>query len=66
MRRNPDREQAIRVELSTGADGTLYARSTGRQESHLISSLVAADALAVIPRGEGELAAGTVVALVAV
>jgi molybdopterin molybdotransferase len=65
-RRNPDRDQAIRVELATRTDGTLVARSTGRQDSHMISSLVAADALAVIPRGEGELAAGTAVDLIEV
>jgi molybdopterin molybdotransferase len=35
----------------------------GPQGSHLVTSLVGADALAFIPPGEGELPAGTVVGL---
>ena len=64
-KRNPDRDQAIRVALAPTEDGALAARVTGEQGSHLITSLVAADALALIPRGEGELPAGAVVELVA-
>ncbi len=62
VRRNPSRERAICVRLELRATGTV-ATPTGPQESHLITSLLDADALAIIPRGEGELAAGTAVAL---
>jgi molybdopterin molybdotransferase len=36
---------------------------TGPQGSHVLSSLLGADGLAIIPRGEGDLPAGTEVAL---
>jgi molybdopterin molybdotransferase len=60
--RNPRREQALRVRLEHRA-GTTVAMPNGPQGSHVITSLVGADALAVIPAGEGVLAAGTPVAL---
>lgn len=53
VRRAPDRVQAIRVRLGTDAEGTLHATPTGAQNSHLISSLQTADALAFVePGGE--------------
>jgi molybdopterin molybdotransferase len=61
--RNPVREQAVRVTLRAAPDGTLIARPTGAQGSHILSSLLAADALARIPAGEGALEPGAVVAL---
>jgi molybdopterin molybdotransferase len=61
--RNPSRDQMIRVRLTIGDDGVLQATSTGAQDSHMFSSLLAADALAVVPRGEGKLAPGTTVRL---
>jgi molybdopterin molybdotransferase len=60
--RNPRREQALRVRLEH-RDGTTIAVPNGPQGSHVITSLVGADALALIPPGEGALAAGTSVAL---
>lgn len=60
--RNPTREQALRVRLERTAAETL-ARPFDRQDSHIVSSLVGAEALAMIPTGEGELAAGARVAL---
>ncbi len=60
--RNPRREQALRVRLER-ADGTVRVTPNGPQGSHLISSLVGADALAFIPAGVGELPAGSYVAL---
>ena len=63
IRRNPIREQAVRVSLRAAPDGTLVARPTGAQGSHILSSLLAADALAMVPAGEGSLEAGAVVAL---
>jgi molybdopterin molybdotransferase len=62
VKRNPSREQAIRVRLQSRADATL-ATPNGPQGSHILSSLVGADALALIPRGDGELPAGTRVEL---
>ena len=56
------REQALRVALEFGADG-IVARTTGAQESHRSTSLLGADALAFVPPGEGELAAGTEVSV---
>jgi molybdopterin molybdotransferase len=57
--RNPAREEAVRVSIDD--DGR--ARPTGPQGSHVLSSMLGAEALALIPRGEGELAAGDVVEL---
>ena len=62
VRRNPRREQAMRVRLER-REGATVAIPSGAQDSHAITSLLGADALALIPRGEGELAAGTSVAL---
>ncbi|HEU4975575.1 MAG TPA: gephyrin-like molybdotransferase Glp [Baekduia sp.] len=57
--RHPGRDECVRVR--TQPDGTVVP--TGPQGSHVLSSLLGADALAVIPRGEGELPAGAEVAL---
>lgn len=53
--RNPGRDECIRIQRRP--DGTV--EPTGRQDSHILSSLLGAEALAIIPRGDGELAAGT-------
>lgn len=55
--RHPLRDQAVRCSLTAGADGW-HARPTGPQGSHVLTSMLRADALAVVPAGEGELAAG--------
>lgn len=60
--RNPDREQALRVRLER-RNGQLMAIPNGPQGSHIVTSLLGADALALVPAGEGELAAGTAVIL---
>jgi molybdopterin molybdotransferase len=62
VRRNPDREQALRVRLER-RDGRLVATPTGPQGSHIVTSLLGADALALVPAGEGELEAGAAVTL---
>jgi molybdopterin molybdotransferase len=62
VRRNPAREQALRVRLEQ-RDLLPIATPNGPQGSHIVTSLVGADALAMIPPGDGELAAGTTVAL---
>jgi molybdopterin molybdotransferase len=55
VQRHPDRDECIRVRVD--ADGV--ATPTGPQGSHMLSSLVQADGLALIPRGEEPLASGT-------
>jgi molybdopterin molybdotransferase len=60
--RNPNRDQAVRVTLER-ANGATRAFPTGPQGSHIVTSLLKADALAVVPAGPGELAAGTEVTL---
>jgi molybdopterin molybdotransferase len=60
--RNSRREQALRVRLEH-RDDAIVAFPNGPQGSHVITSLVGADALALIPPGEGSLAAGTPVEL---
>ncbi len=62
VRRNPAREQAVRVRLER-RDGAVLAVPNGPQGSHMISSLLGADALAFIPAGEGELSPGSTVEL---
>ncbi len=51
--RNPVREQALRVRLEHGPQGVV-AIPNGPQGSHVITSLLGAQALALIPPGEGE------------
>jgi molybdopterin molybdotransferase len=47
------REEAVRVRLDDGR-----ALPTGPQGSHQLHSMLGADALAIVPRGEGEMPAG--------
>jgi molybdopterin molybdotransferase len=61
LRRNPARDELVRSRTSAGAeDGTVLEPLDG-QESHMIVRAASADALALVPRGEGELAAGATV-----
>lgn len=57
--RHPARDEAVRVRL--GGDGR--ARATGPQGSHVLSSMLGADGLAMVPRGDGTLPPGAVVEL---
>ena len=57
--REAHRDECVRVRHRD--DGTV--EPTGPQGSHVLTSLLGADALAVIPRGEGDLPAGTEVDL---
>jgi molybdopterin molybdotransferase len=57
IRLSPRREQAVRCRL-TATDEGWRAEPTGAQGSHRISSMLGADALILVPAGEGELAAG--------
>jgi molybdopterin molybdotransferase len=58
VERSPQREECVRVRLEEGV-----ATPTGDQGSHRLSSMLGADALAVVPRGEGPLPAGSEVAV---
>jgi molybdopterin molybdotransferase len=60
VKRNPAREQAVRVRLEDRDSGAI-ATPNGPQDSHLVTSLLGADALAFIPAGESELPSGAVV-----
>ena len=50
--RNPRREQAVRVRLRHADDG-LHAVTTGEQGSHMLTSMLGADALALVAAGRG-------------
>jgi molybdopterin molybdotransferase len=62
VERNPRREKALRVRLQR-VDGRTTAIPNGAQGSHILSSLLGADGLAMIPPGPGTLEAGSMVAL---
>jgi molybdopterin molybdotransferase len=62
VRRNPNREMALRVRLDR-LDGNTVALPNGPQASHIVTSLLGADALALIPAGEGDAPAGARVRL---
>ena len=57
-RRNPERDELVRARIRFGEDGVLLEPLSG-QESHMIARAAAADALILVPRGEGEVATGT-------
>jgi len=57
LRRNPAREQAVRCTLTVAEDGW-HMVPTGPQGSHVMTSMLHADALAFVPSGEGELTPG--------
>jgi len=56
--RTPARVQAVRCCLALRDDGW-HARPTGRQDSHVLTSMLGADALALITAGSGVARAGT-------
>jgi molybdopterin molybdotransferase len=58
IKRNPRREQAVRVRLRAGDDGWRATLTKGAQGSHVLTSMLGANALALVPPGEGEAAAG--------
>jgi molybdopterin molybdotransferase len=62
VRRNPDREQAVRCALRVADDG-FHVQPTGAQGSHVLSSMLGAGALAMVPAGDGALSAGAHVAI---
>ncbi len=58
--RNPERDEFVRARRRRDGAGVLLEPVTG-QESHMIVRASSADALAHVPRGVGEIAAGEVV-----
>lgn len=57
LRRNPSRDELVRARTRHDSGGVALEPLTG-QESHMIARAAAADALVLVPAGEGELAAG--------
>ena len=58
-RRNPARDELVRARTRSSGDGAVELEPLAGQESHMIARAAAANALVLLPRGEGELAAGT-------
>jgi molybdenum cofactor synthesis domain-containing protein len=64
LRRRPDgKVHFVRTVASYGGDGRVHVRSAGGQGSHQLSALAAANALAVLPDGDGIRAGGDVEAI---
>jgi molybdopterin molybdotransferase len=60
LRRNPARDELVRARRTTTAHGSHLEPVSG-QESHMIVRAAVANALVLVPRGDGELAAGETV-----
>ena len=60
LRRNAARDELVRARRTAGAEGSRLEPLSG-QESHMIVRAAAANALMLVPRGDGELAAGETV-----
>ena len=60
LRRKGARDELARARTRRDGEGTLLEPLTG-QESHMIARAAGADALVLVPAGEGELAAGSAV-----
>ena len=60
VRRNPSRDELVRARLRVSESGaTVEAEPLVGQESHMIARSAAADALVLVPRGDGELGPGS-------
>jgi molybdopterin molybdotransferase len=58
VRRSADREQLVRAQARPGDGEAVELEPLTGQESHMIARAAGADALVLVPRGEGELSAG--------
>jgi molybdopterin molybdotransferase len=56
--REPGRDNVLRVRLDARPDGW-HVTPTKPQGSHVLTSMLGAGAFAIIPRGDGEIEAGT-------
>jgi molybdopterin molybdotransferase len=61
LRRSPARDQLVRARRRTTAGAAVELEPLTGQESHMIARAAAADALALVPRGDGELPPGSTV-----
>jgi molybdopterin molybdotransferase len=59
VKRNPGRDQLVRARTRGVDDGAVLLEALSGQESHMIVRAALADALVLVPRGEGELPAGS-------
>ena len=59
-RRAPERDELVRARLQVG-DGGVEVEPLSGQESHMIARAAEADALVLVPRGDGELVDGSIV-----
>ena len=60
VKRNPARDELVRARRNTSPDGAaVELEPVVGQDSHMIARSAAADVLVLIPRGEGELEAGS-------
>jgi molybdopterin molybdotransferase len=58
VRVNPHRDELVRARTRSGDEGAVVLDPLSGQESHMIARASGADALVLLPRGEGELSAG--------
>ena len=64
LRRRPDgKVHLVRVVASYGGDGRYHVRPSGGQASHMLRAMALANALAVLPDGDGVEAGGAVTAM---
>jgi molybdopterin molybdotransferase len=61
LRRNPARDQLVRARRRLGDGAAVELDPLTGQDSHMIARAAAADALVLVPRGNGELEAGSAV-----
>ena len=61
IRKKPGRTEYQRAIVSRAADGSMQVRTTGQQGSGVLSSMVQANGLMVLPHGQGDIAIGDVV-----
>jgi molybdopterin molybdotransferase len=58
LKQNRARDQLVRARTRAGEDGAVVLEPLVGQESHMIARAAVADALVLLPRGEGEVSAG--------
>jgi molybdopterin molybdotransferase len=58
VRRNPERDELLRS-TTQATDGATVVEPVSGQESHMIARAATADSLLLVPRGDGELEAGS-------
>jgi molybdopterin molybdotransferase len=63
IRKKPGRTEYQRARVQQGPDGRLIAHITGNQGSGILSSMVQANGLLVLPHERGDVAAGDTVQL---